>query len=129
MAYDLTFLQALVDHPSESLPVEIKGWLDLKNPQHEAKIAKACMALRNFNGGQLILGIDDRTLKLDVANKKPADVHVAYKSDDIQLIISRYASDPFAVEVKFIENNRRDLPDHLCAGRRHHPGCRQEELN
>ncbi len=30
MAYDLNLLQALVANPSETLSVEIKGWLDLK---------------------------------------------------------------------------------------------------
>jgi hypothetical protein len=110
MAYDPKLLQALIDHPSESLPVEIKGWLDLKTPEHQAKVAKACMALRNLNGGHLILGIDNGTMKLDEKNAKPADVHVAYNSDAIQEIVSRHSSDPFAVEVRFVDSGGKVFP-------------------
>ncbi|MCE0497329.1 MAG: ATP-binding protein [Methylacidiphilales bacterium] len=110
MAHDLNQLQALVTNPSESLSVELKGWLNPKTAQHEAKIAKALLALRNQNGGTLILGIDGNTLSVDATNPKPADVRLTYHADEIQMIVSRYASDIFPVEVHFIEHQGETYP-------------------
>jgi hypothetical protein len=110
MAYDLNQLQALVANPSESLAVELKGWLDPKNPHHIAKIAKTLLALRNRNGGFLILGIDGTSLTVDKINPKPPDLRLAYHTDTIQLMVSRYASDIFAIEVHFIDHQAETYP-------------------
>lgn len=53
---------ACLEQPRESLAVEIKSWLDLSNPQHQAKIIKTAIALRNNNGGYMILGCDNSLL-------------------------------------------------------------------
>ena len=110
MTYDLNQLQSLVANPSESLSVELKGWLDLKNLQHLAKVAKTLLALRNRNGGFLILGVDGTTLNADVVNPKAADVRAAYHTDVIQAIASRFASEIFAIEVHFIEHGNETFP-------------------
>ena len=110
MAYDLNQLQALVGSPSESLSVELKGWLDPKSPQHIAKIAKALLALRNRNGGFLIMGIDGKSLTIDTINPKPVDARLNYHTDAIQAIVSRYASELFAIEVHFIEHGGVTYP-------------------
>ena len=69
-----------------------------------AKIAKACIALRNNDGGKLILGFDDKTLQRGQYGM-PADVRKAYHSDVIQQIISKYALPKFDVELKFEEKD------------------------
>jgi hypothetical protein len=63
-------IDALLAAPSESLNVEIKRWIDPASPEGAAKIAKATLALRNRNGGYLIVGLDDTTL-LPVAEGRP----------------------------------------------------------
>jgi predicted esterase len=49
-------IQALVDAPSERLNIEVKPWLDPSSNWGEAIIAKALLALRNQNGGFLLIG-------------------------------------------------------------------------
>ncbi|TAZ71103.1 ATP-binding protein (plasmid) [Rhizobium ruizarguesonis] len=93
-------IEALLSNPSESLNVEIKRWIDPRSPSGEAKIAIACMALRNRNGGYLIVGIDNETLKPDSANA-PADAASVFHVDIIQSLVSKYASIPFEISVKF----------------------------
>jgi hypothetical protein len=60
------------------------------------------LALRNQNGGYLVIGFNDKTGKPDPV---PAGVNVRlqYHTDDIQRIITRYASDPFFIETHFQE--------------------------
>jgi len=53
---DQTRIDDLVARPTESLNVEIKRWINPDEPEGEAKIAKAALALRNRNGGYLIIG-------------------------------------------------------------------------
>jgi len=43
----------------ESLGLELKQWIDPNTPEGKAKIAKACMAMRNNDGGRLIIGFKD----------------------------------------------------------------------
>lgn len=91
-------LDQLVANPQESLTVELKPWLDPANPEHKAKIAKACLALRNQDGGHLLLGFED---DCTVAANAPADVQATYHVDLIQEIVSKYASEAFSVQVEF----------------------------
>ncbi len=81
--YNQDFFNNLVLNPSESLSVEIKRWIDPQSKEGIAKIAKACIALRNnsalaqyvnqavsplftiFNGYQLSIdAIEDLTRRL-----------------------------------------------------------------
>ena len=52
-------LQRLLTDPSETLDVELKEWIDPTTSEGKAKIAKGCIALRNNNGGHLIIGFTD----------------------------------------------------------------------
>ena len=81
-------IRALVARPSESLTVEIKRWLDPADPAGAAKIVKAAFALRNRDGGFLVIGFDDDRLQPDSTNE-PADVRATYHQDAIQGLISR----------------------------------------
>jgi predicted HTH transcriptional regulator len=48
----------LVD-PHETLDFEIKGWLDVSTPEHQAKLAKGIIAMANRGGGYILIGFDE----------------------------------------------------------------------
>ncbi len=84
----------------ESLDTEWKPWLDPTIDIGKATIAKGCIALRNNNGGFLILGIDNngRCVNDDV----PPDIQVRYHSDNIQEILSKNSTEAFEIRVHFV---------------------------
>ena len=100
METDEKQIDALLQRPTEGLHVELKTWLDPRPSRNIAKLVKAIFALRNRNGGFLIIGFND-------TNKAPdrytlgEDVERLYRMDTIQGLISRYASIPFEIGVKF----------------------------
>ena len=97
----------LLANPRESLGVEIKQWLDPTRDEGKAKIAKACMALRNNDGGILAIGIKNDG-SVDTANAPP-DVRSAFHQDVIQEIVSKYASEAFEVQVSFPVKDEQEL--------------------
>ena len=109
MALSEDQLRALVDDPRETLDVELKRWIDPARPEGIAKIAKGCMALRNSNGGFLVIGFMDNG-KADLGNA-PADVRASFHIDHIQQIVGKFSSEPFAVEVQFGERDGQAYPD------------------
>ena len=102
-------LQNFLASPQESLSVELKRWLDLTTPEGKAILARACLALRNSNGGQLVVGFDDVTRLPDAAGR-PADVRAAFHPDLVQEVVGKFAAEPFAVEVRFIERGGEEYP-------------------
>jgi hypothetical protein len=102
-------IRALIARPGESLNVEIKRWLDPSEVTGAAEIVKATFALRNRNGGFLVIGFDDKTLEPDLANAPP-DVRGTFHQDTIQALISRFAYEPFEVQVAFAERDGRSYP-------------------
>lgn len=109
MDVDTTYIQELIDRPGESLTVEIKRWIDPDADEGIAKIARGAMALRNYNGGYLIIGFDDETLEPDLDNI-PADVKAAFNIDKIQGIVAKYSSEPFEISVEFPEREGHIYP-------------------
>ena len=99
---------ALITAPCESLTVEVKSWLDLTTPGHQAKLVRALLALRNYNGGLIIIDFDDKTK--DPASEALSDIRASYHSDTIQQLVSKYASDPFGVEVMFPQKDSGTYP-------------------
>jgi hypothetical protein len=99
----------LVNAPSEGLNVEIKRWIDPTQPAGIAKIAIACMALRNRDGGYLVVGFDDETLE-PLEDGKPEDVRASFHLDIVQLIVSKYASVAFEVAVGFGKREGQEFP-------------------
>jgi len=89
---DQTRIDDLVARPTESLNVEIKRWINPDEPEGAAIIARAALAIRNRNGGFLIVGFDDKTLQPDAGNE-PGDVRTSFHIDKIQGIVSRYTSE------------------------------------
>ncbi|MDH4412356.1 MAG: hypothetical protein QE484_03555 [Rhizobium sp.] len=99
----------LVNAPSEGLNVEIKRWIDPAHDAAVAKIAIACMALRNRNGGYMVIGLDDETLE-PVQEGRPDDVRASFHLDIVQQIVSKYASVPFEVAVGFGARDNQEFP-------------------
>ena len=54
-------LSELVAGKSEDLGVEYKAWMDTKDTEVRAKLARHIAALANHGGGYLIFGVDDTT--------------------------------------------------------------------
>jgi hypothetical protein len=86
---------------SESYAVEVKRWIDPGQPEGQAKLIKALMALRNNGGGRLVVGFDNETMK-PVDEDRPKSVRATFAQDEIQALVSRFASDPFEVLVQYI---------------------------
>lgn len=99
----------LVNAPSEGLNVEVKRWVDPTHPTGIAKIAIACMALRNRDGGYLVIGFDDNSLEPN-NDGKPQDVRGTFHLDIVQQIVSKYASVPFEVAVGFGNRDGQEFP-------------------
>jgi hypothetical protein len=95
-------LESLISERRETLCIELKNWIDPKSPEGIQKIARAALALRNQNGGYLVIGFNDRTCQPE-PTPTGIDVRVTYHSDEIQKIISKYASPSFVVEVHYPE--------------------------
>src|SRR5271163_3674869 len=106
---DQTRVDDLVARPTESLNVEIKRWINADEIEGIAKIARAALALRNRNGGFLIIGFDDKTLEPDVGHA-PVDIRSAFHVDKIQAIVSRYTSELFEVAVGFGQRDGMEHP-------------------
>lgn len=102
-------IQALIEVPAETLNVELKRWIDPTSAEGQAKIIRAAIALRNRDGGELVIGFDDKTRLPDTKNV-PADVPQAFHPDIIQLLISKYASDVFEVAVGYGERQKQLYP-------------------
>ncbi len=69
-------LSDLVDNPRETLEIELKNWVELKDPVVRANVARHMAALSNHGGGYLVFGIrddltidPDRPLSLDEFNR------------------------------------------------------------
>jgi len=97
-------IDTLIAAPSESLNVELKRWIDPTTARGIAKIAIGCIALRNRNGGFLVIGIDDTTMLPD-ENRPEGDVTQLFHPDRIQQIVSQFASTLFEVKVRFAQRD------------------------
>lgn len=101
---DNSRVKALVERPSESLSVEIKTWFDPDSPEGKMKLVRGMLALRNANGGYLLVGFDDKSLKPDLA-RAPLDVRSTFHPDKIFALVARFASEQFDVAVEFVERD------------------------
>jgi hypothetical protein len=106
---DKSIIDGLVANPSETLNVELKRWIDPTQTLGIEKIVKGVLALRNRNGGFFVVGFDDNTLIPDAANE-PQNATQLFHVDIIQGLISRYASDPFEIEISWGERDGRQYP-------------------
>ena len=104
-----TELVELIERPAETLAVEVKQWLRPDDPIEGAKIARALMALRDFDGGVLIIGLDDTTY-VAAGGDRPAELRETYHPDKIQALVGKFARSPFEVNVHFIPKGGTDIP-------------------
>ncbi|MCA3511634.1 MAG: ATP-binding protein [Rhodobacter sp.] len=92
----------LIRSLSESRACEVKRWFDPSQPQGKAKLVKGLQAIRNYNGGTMVVGFDNTSLRPDLENS-PADPRQSFHADQIQDIVSRYSVESFDVEVLYPE--------------------------
>lgn len=102
-------IQELIEQLGESLAVELKTWINPDQPDGIAKIVKTALALRNYGGGYMVIGLNDETLKPDI-KEAPPDVRVIFHIDKIQGTISKYSSEPFEVIVEYPQYNAQEFP-------------------
>src|SRR5689334_7473123 len=98
MATDEDRLQALLAHPSESLQLALKTCIDSRTDEGAAKLIKSIFAVRNRNGGFLVIGFNDETKSAD-PYPFAEDVEEIFHVDKVQALVSGFASVPFDVEV------------------------------
>lgn len=102
-------IRELLERPAESLNVEVKTWINPEEPEGVEKIVKAVFALRNRNGGFLLVGYNNRTMRPDDCSDR-SKIRERFHADRIQSIISKYAASSFEVEVQFGESNGGEFP-------------------
>ncbi|MEA5480491.1 RNA-binding domain-containing protein [Pseudanabaena galeata UHCC 0370] len=99
----------LIQYPQESLAVEIKAWLDPDKPDDIAKIIKTAIAMRNNNGGYIVIGFDNKTLE-PLLDSAQSNVRQMFNIDKIQGAISKYSSELFEVNIDFPQRDGQEFP-------------------
>jgi hypothetical protein len=102
-------VEELTTNPTESLAFEIKTWIDPDSPEGRAKIVKSCIALRNNDGGALLIGFNNQTGAPD-PNTLLQDVKASFHIDKIQGMVTKHASESFEVEIHWIERDSQSYP-------------------
>jgi Schlafen, AlbA_2 len=102
-------IQKLVEQPSESLTVELKNWVDPDTDDGISKLVKAAIAMRNNNGGYVLIGFDNKTCQPIYINV-PSNVREIFHKDKIQGMVTKYASETFEVETHFPKIGKNEFP-------------------
>lgn len=98
----LEHIRSLVDgRPRELLSVELKDWFDPQTVEGVAKLVRAAFALRNQDGGYLVIGFDDKTREPTTPAASLVGITARFNQDTIQGIVSKYASQTFEIAVDF----------------------------
>lgn len=96
---DPTDLTDLVDYPRETLDIELKRWIDLRERVAQAKIARHIAALANHGGGWIVFGFcDDGT----VDPERPAELSL-YNRDTFGGIVTRLLTPAFQCDVQLVK--------------------------
>lgn len=109
MAIDPDQIRALVEQPVEALQVELKTWLDPRTDDGIAKLVKAMFAIRNRNGGFLLIGFDNGTMAPDVYTLDQP-VETLFHIDILQALVSRYTNPSFEIMVALAERDGQVHP-------------------
>jgi hypothetical protein len=102
MALNEEQLRQLVSNPTESLAVELKNWIDPEAPEGKSKIIKSVLAMRNHDGGFLLIGFNNSDCS-PIIDDAPSDVEEIFHVDKIQGLISRFTSEKFEIAVYYPE--------------------------
>ena len=93
-------INELVINPRESLAVELKNWIDPDQKGDQAKFIKAVIAMRNNNGGYILVGFNNNTMQPELT-LRPENIREKYHVDKIQGLVTRFASDAFEVVMHY----------------------------
>lgn len=93
-------LQRLVDNPVESLEVELKSSLDLKDDRQRASLARHIAALANHGGGVVVFGFNDDFSPCDPSTVLPLD------RDTVSSIVKKYLEPAFQCDVRLVRSGR-----------------------
>ncbi len=102
-------IQELVKQPRESLTIELKSWIDPDTPGGIKTLIKTAIAMRNNNGGYILIGFDNNTCQPD-HDHVPENVQELFHQDKIQGMVAKYASEAFEVEIHFPEIEGNAFP-------------------
>jgi len=84
-------IQALLTAAKETLSVEHKCWLDLQAQNDRGVLAKALIALANYGGGHVVVGVHDHD-----RSPQPRPTTIArYTQDAIASVVKKFADPPF----------------------------------
>ena len=109
MAVNPDQIRELIERPSESLQVELKTWLDPRSDDGIAKLVKAMFAIRNRNGGFLLIGFNNEDGSPDpYIFEDPSET--LFHFDILQGLVSRYTSPAFEIEVVFADRDTQWHP-------------------
>ncbi|MDR3482034.1 MAG: ATP-binding protein [Burkholderiaceae bacterium] len=100
-----TDLQDLIDTRKETLEVEYKQWLDLRDNVVRAKLARHIAALANHGGGYIVFGFKD---DMTPDQNRPGDLGL-YNSDAFSGIVKRYLTPAVHCDVKLVEETSSRL--------------------
>ena len=100
-------LQDLLRAPVEKLALELKAWIDPDTPKHQAKLVRAILAMRNNNGGRILIGFDDNGRP--VFDNAPKDVRSRYSKDKLQALVMTFASEPFEIDLQYPAVNDQEF--------------------
>jgi len=92
----------LVNQPRESLAVELKSWISPDEPAGIKVLIKTAIAMRNQNGGYLLIGFDNDTGQ-PIHEGAPENVQELFHQDKIQGMVTKHASEAFEVTIHFPE--------------------------
>ena len=100
-------VKQLVSSPTESLSKELKDWFEPATPQGIEKIVKTCIAMRNNDGGYLLIGFNNIT-GLPNKDDAPNNTEELFHMDKIQDYITKYSSEAFEISLYYpvIDNNK-----------------------
>jgi hypothetical protein len=94
-------LQELVDNPNETLDVEYKEWLNLKDDGGaRAALARHIAALANHGGGTIVLGFSN-TMQFAGPNPFP---NISYDRDLIASIVKKYLEPPLQCNAHMVKS-------------------------
>lgn len=94
------YVLGLALNPVESLKTELKDWIDPDDLDGKLKIVKGSLALRNQNGGILLVGVRDDCTR-NTTCPFP-DVGQTFDQEKIQGMVANYSSTPFELKVWLI---------------------------
>ena len=100
---------SLVASPRETLEAEYKPWIDPGIPEGQVVLVTACLALRNFGGGCLVLGFRDRS-GLHPLGAPPYDTREKFAGDTVAQLLGRYCLSPFETAVHFVPRDGVEYP-------------------